>query len=233
MVSVLLFVVAQELVTRTQKFVGPMLLMLLVKTGPVAPLTGFDGSPDDARNHWHDVAPVATTATENVSPPVSVTLDGCVTIEGAVHSGTVSTATLLSALQPFVARTQKRVVAEIGPVKRIVPKLKYSSDASSCARNCSSVTPPRSAATNVVCSTGVPVRCSKRGKACCTRRVIASPELRMARPTFSRELLPSCVRNAVVSGALGERPRTSLNIRLIQPAFVEPASAKYSGDAVI
>ena len=47
----------------------------------------------------------------------------------------------------------------------------------------------------------------------------------------------SCCRGA--SGtrrfprALGERPRTSLNMRLIQPAFVEPASAKYSGDAMI
>ena len=117
-VTVLLLVLPHSFVTRTQKFVGPTLLMLLVNTGPVAPLIGFDGSPEDARNHWYDVAPVATTATENVSPPVSVTFAGCVTIAGAVHSGTVSVATLLSALQPFVARTQKRVVVEIGPVKK-------------------------------------------------------------------------------------------------------------------
>ena len=50
-VTVLLFVLPQELVTRTQNCVGPMLLMLLVSTGPVPPLTGFDGSPDCARNH--------------------------------------------------------------------------------------------------------------------------------------------------------------------------------------
>ena len=55
----------------------------------------------------------------------------------------------------------------------------------------------------------------------------------MPRPTLSRELPPSCVRYAVISGALGARPRTSLNMRLIQPVFVDPASTKYSGDAVI
>ena len=50
-VTVLLLVLPHSFVTRTQNCVGPTLLMVLVRTGPVAPLTGFDGSPDCARNH--------------------------------------------------------------------------------------------------------------------------------------------------------------------------------------
>jgi len=57
--------------------------------------------------------------------------------------------------------------------------------------------------------------------------------LRIDCATFRRELLPRSAENVLTSAADGARPRASLKMRLIQPAFVEPASAKYSGEAAI
>ena len=157
------------------------------------------------------------------------------TITGAVHCGTVSVATLLSLVQlPLVARTQKRVVVEIGPVKRIVPKLTYSSDGHELREELlvGHAAEERGDERGLF-DRRAPFDAGGAGRPAARRRVIASPELRMESPTLSRELLPRSVRYADVSVLLGERPRTSLNTRLIQLEFVEPPSAKYSGDAMI
>src|SRR5712691_10774219 len=148
-----------------------------------------------------------------LSPTVAVVFCGCVAMAGGEQPRMVTVAVELLVEQlplAFVALTQKLVVLESGPVGRIVPKLKYSSEARIAAITCSSFEPAASALTQKATCEEDPARRRKRENQLWISRVLDSVEVRITNATVVREpLASSAVKNAV-STAVGDRPRTSL-----------------------